>query len=218
MDKFKYWLFESYRRKILDNDLFSAKKYFKGKILDIGAGRERGVFQNFRGKNWTIVDIEKTLKPDIVATVENLPIKNNSHNVIKATDLFGYVEDLDKGFSECSRVLKPNGYLILSIPYLTAYDSEQHDSQLLTEYRLRKKLKDYNFKIIKFKSQGYFFSVWADFTREWIHHTFLPLRYLSYLTVYPILDLLVLWESKTKINKFWQRYTTGFFVIAQKKN
>ena len=212
----KYWLFESYRRKKLDQDLFSAFKYFKGKVLDVGAGRERGKFKNIKKQNWIIVDVDPKLKPDIVAPIENLPFKNNSVDTIKATDVLGYVEDPHKGISECHRVLKKNGFLIISSPYMTPYDIEQHDSQRFTEYKLRKILKENNFKIIKFKSQGYFFTVWADLTREWIRHLWFPLRNLAYLLIFPVLDLIVWIESNTKQNDFWKRYTTGFFIIVQK--
>lgn len=216
MDKFKYWLFESYRRKKLDKDLLSSLSCFKRKVLDIGAGRERGLFQYYRTKNWTIVDIDKTPTTDIVASVENLPFKNNSFETIKATDLFGYVENPFKGIEECFRVLKKGGYFVCSVPYMTAYDNEQHDSQRFTEYKLKKILKDNGFKIVKFKQQGFFFTVWADLARTFIHRLYLPLRYLAYLTVYPILDLIVWLEANLTIDKFWKRYTSGFFIIARK--
>lgn len=216
INSFKYWLFESYRRKILDKNLFESLKYFKGNVIDIGAGRERGMFHKLRNSKWTIIDIDKTLMPDIVAPVEKLPVKNNSVDTIKATDLFGYVEDYQQGFRECLRVLKRGGIIILSFPYLTAFDNEQHDSQRLTEYKIRKSLEATGFSIIKLEYMGYFFTVWAEFTRDFIHRTFLPIRYVSYILVYPILDLLVFWESNFYQKPFWKRYTTGFFIVAKK--
>lgn len=214
--KIKYWLFESYRRKKLDGDLFASINLFKGKVLDVGSGRERGVFKKYRKRNWVVVDIDKSLNPDVVASVENLPFTNNSFDAIKATDLFGYVENPVKGFQECFRVLKKNGYFILSVPYMTAYDNEQHDSQRFTEYKLKKIFKETGFKIIKFRHQGFFFTVWADLTRSWINRMFLPLRYFCYIIVYPMLDLVVFTESRLKLDKFWKRYTTGFFIVVQK--
>ena len=216
MINLNYWLFTSYRRKTLDKDLFSSQKYFKGKILDVGAGRERGLFQKIKKENWLVVDIDASLDPDIVAPVEKLPFKKNYFSTIKATDLFGYVENPQKGFEECFRVLKKNGNFIFSTPYMTPYDNEQHDSQRFTEFKLRKILKGNGFEIIKFKSQGYFFTVWADMTRDWIHHLILPLRYLCYVVVYPILDALVFFEEHLNLDPFWKRYTTGFFIVAKK--
>jgi len=215
-EEIKYWLFASYHRKKLDNFLFDSLKYFKGKVIDVGAGRERGKFQLVKEKQWTVVDIDPKLKPDIVAPVEKLPFKNRSIDTIKATDLFGYVEEPEYGFNECSRVLKKGGIIILSFPYMSPYDNDQHDSQRFTEYKIKEALKRHHFKIIKFKYQGYFFTVWAELTRDWIHRTIFPLRYISYLLIYPLLDLLVIWESNSSLNPFWKRYTTGFFVIAKK--
>jgi len=200
----------------LDKDLFSYKKYFKGKVLDVGAGRERGLFQKIKKENWLIVDIDASLKPDIVAPVEKLPFKNNHFSTIKATDLFGYVENPREGFAECFRVLKKNGNFIISVPYMTPYDNQQHDSQRFTEYKIKKILKENGFEVIKFKSQGYFFTVWSDMTRDWIHHLIVPFRYLGYIVIYPLLDTLVFLEAHLNLKQFWKRYTTGFFIIAKK--
>ena len=87
-----YWLFTSYRRKNIDRDLYSIKKYFSGRVLDIGGGHERGNFQKNRNKNWVIADIDKTFNPDVVCDVQKLPFKNNSFDVVKATELFLYVD------------------------------------------------------------------------------------------------------------------------------
>lgn len=216
LEEIKYWLFVSYHRKKLDEILFESLQYFQGKILDIGAGRERGKFQYQRKKDWTVVDIDSKLHPDIVAAVENLPFKNNSIDAIKATDLFGYVEEPDLGLKEIWRVLKRKGIIILSFPYLSPFDNEQHDSQRFTEFKIRKDLKRNNFRILKFKYLGYFFTVWADMTRDWLHRSIFPIRYLAYIFIFPLLDFLVLWEEKTNPGRFWKRYTTGFFVVAVK--
>lgn len=216
LEVIKYWLFTSYHRKILDKNLFDSIKYFQGKVIDIGAGRERGKFQHIRERDWVVVDIDPKLKPNIVASVEKLPFKDNSVDTIKATDLFGYVEDPELGFKECFRVLKKGGIAILSFPYLTAFDNDQHDSQRFTEYKIREALKRHRFKIIKFSYQGYFFTVWADMTRDWLHRTILPLRYAAYAFLFPVLDTLVFWEEKTIPGRFWKRYTTGFFVVVAK--
>lgn len=218
LEKLRYWLFTSYRRKKIDTDLFKSFKYFHGRILDIGGGHERGLFQKTsKNKNWIIADIDEKFKPDVICNVENLPFKDKEFDCIKATELFGYVEKPEEGLRECNRVLKKGGYLILSMPYISPFDNSQHDSQRFTEYKLRKILNENGFKIIRFKYQGYFFTVWAEATRTWIHHMFFPLRYIGYLCIFPLLDLLVSYDLQNKPkNKFWRRFTSGFFVIAKK--
>ena len=217
-EKLRYRLFTSYRRKKIDSDLFKSLKYFRGHILDIGGGHERGSFQKeFRNSDWIIADIDEKFKPDVVCNVENLPFKDREFDCIKATELFGYVEKPEEGLRECNRVLRKGGYLILSMPYISPFDNSQHDSQRFTEYKLRKILAENDFKITKLEYQGYFFTVWAEITRNWIHHMFFPLRYFGYLFIFPLLDLLVAYESRNiPKNKFWKRFTSGFFVVAKK--
>lgn len=58
-----------------------------------------------------------------VASVYNLPFNDNSFNTVFSNSVFEHLQDLDLALKEVSRVLKPNGRFIITVPssYLTKY-------------------------------------------------------------------------------------------------
>lgn len=215
---FKYWIFATYRRKQVDADLERAqKKYFKGKILDAGGGMSRGKFQRSSAYKWVICDIDAKLHPDAVAAVEKMPFRNESFDTVKASELFGYVEDWQKGFAECVRVLKRGGYFVATFPFLTPVDVEQHDSQRISASLIKKTAKENDLRIVESKIQGYFFSVIFDFLKSYFQVWPLGLRYLFYL-LFPVFDFFVWLERFSFIKQSWffRRYPNGYYVVFQK--
>lgn len=213
-----YWLFTTYRRKQVDSDLiYASQKYFQGKILDVGGGMSRGRFKRDKKFKWTICDIDPDLKPDVVSPVEKMPFEDNSFDTVKASELFGYVEDWKAGFEECVRVLKQNGYFVCTFPFLTPVDVSQHDSQRISESLIRKTARDLNLKIVELKIEGYFFSVIADFFKAYFQILPFGIRHLTYL-LFPILDLLVYFENFPfiKNSRFFKRFPNGYFAVFQK--
>lgn len=209
-------LVNSFRRSKIDKDLVGTKFLFKGKILDVGGGRERGIFKFPPRAKVTVVDVIEEFKPDVVANVEKLPFKDNSFNVVKATELFEHVKNPEKGIKECLRVLKNNGYFIFSTPFLYPIHADPSDFQRWTETKIRTVLK--SVKIKKFKIQGYYFTVLGDMIKRPIVNISSPLiRYLLYFLIFPLLYLLVSLDEKIcKSHPIFQKYHGGYFVICQK--
>ena len=222
LKKIKILINFSYRRRRLDNDLKQNTRYFQGKILDIGGGRQRGSFYPVtkNQKKWIIADIDKRKAPDIVANVEKLPFKDRQFDSIKATELFEHVYSPEKGMKECLRVLKKGGYFVFSIPFMAPIHSDPYDYQRLTEQKLKKYFRELkNNKIMEFKHQGYMFSVFADMLKGWIRTWPLLLRWPAYGLTLPFLEFIVYLESFefVKKNKFIASFPAGYFAIFQKK-
>lgn len=209
----KYYLWASYRRKRLDKlqDLY--KNYYSGIVLDIG-GRNRGRFIKPKDKveKWIFADVEKKHNPDILLNVENMyQVDSQSVDVVNAIELFEHVEKPENGLDEISRVLKENGKLFLSMPFLYGLHSDPYDFQRWTEYKLKLELEKRGLHIIKFHIMGRMVTAAADMTRQAIRNWALPLRILAYL-FYPLMDLL------TKIDDIYKtNWHAGYFLIAEKK-
>ena len=106
------------------------QKYLKDdyKILDVACGT--GKFLN-KIKRWDniqsfgidnsckMIDISKKEFPKnnfCVASAEDIPFQNNFFDFITIIDAIYYFQDKKKVLRECSRVLKPNGYLFIYYP------------------------------------------------------------------------------------------------------
>jgi len=91
-------------------------KYANGLILDCGAGRRDEYFENI--VNLEIVGYDST---DVIGVGEMLPFIDNSFDAVISLSVLEHVKDPFRCAREISRVLKPGGQLICSVPFLQPY-------------------------------------------------------------------------------------------------
>ena len=73
------------------------------------------LFKKLPNLNYKTADLESPWA-DIHLNIENMPLEDNSFDVIMANHILEHVENLPKALSEIKRVLKPNGWAILLSP------------------------------------------------------------------------------------------------------
>jgi SAM-dependent methyltransferase len=207
----------SYRRILLDKDLEKAKKYMKGVVLDIGGGRKKGNFKEPDDANWIVLDIGREFSPHILGDAQNVPLKSNTVDCVKCTELLEHIGYPEKAIDEISRVLKPGATLILSMPFIFNIHSDPYDFQRFTDEKLIRMLED-NFQVLSLKKQGLYFTVLAFMIKHAILISTSGIKRLFY-PLLPILDFVVKLDNlaSVKNSKFMSSFTTGFFVIAVKR-
>lgn len=195
------------------------KGLYTGIVLDIG-GRDRGSFQKPRGqvKKWVFADIQKEHDPDIVLDVADMStIESGSIDVVNGIELFEHVERIGDGLDECHRVLKDNGALVLSAPFLFPVHADPHDFQRWTEQKWRQELEVRGFAVERIEVMGLFFTVLCDMAKALNRSLPRPLRYLGFLS-YPLLDLVVRLDRTRFVgeNERLNKYHGGYFIIAHR--
>ena len=217
--KISNYIWPSYRRRILDNLQTENANLFKGIVLDIG-GRDRGNFKKPKDKveRWIFADIAKEHDPDIILDVSRMDeIENDSIDVILAMELFEHVQEIDKGLDECLRVLKKDGLLIMSVPFMYPIHADPFDFQRWTLEKWKKSLARRGFQVEKVEVTGRFFVVIGDMLRNYIKQLPFGLRHLGYL-FFPLLDFFVFLERKGVIAKgeMLKSYHGGYFIVVRK--
>lgn len=104
----------------------------KGKHLDVGTGEGNGtiVFSNIKTTYGIDFGFKSTLaakKKGIImvnASGTHIPFKNNTFDSISCLDVLEHIPDYESVFKEFSRILKPNGILILQTP-ISSYFKER---------------------------------------------------------------------------------------------
>lgn len=86
-------------------------------VLDVGGRIQpyRPLFED-RLKRYVAIDPILEGLVDVVAVGENLPIPNNTFDVVLCTQVLSYVSDPFRVVNEFHRVLKPGGSLLISVP------------------------------------------------------------------------------------------------------
>jgi ubiquinone/menaquinone biosynthesis C-methylase UbiE len=207
----------SYRRILLDRDLEESKGYMKGITLDVGGGRKRGKFIAPDEATWIVLDSSRERRPQLLADAQNMPVRPEAIDCVKCTELLEHVKHPEEVLDEISRVLKPGGTLILSIPFNSHIHDDPYDFQRFTDQKLTGLLED-NFHILSLKKQGLYFTVLADMIKQGIAHS-KRVWHLCLRRLLPALELMVKLEKLNSVqnSKFMGSFTTGFFIVAVRK-
>lgn len=214
--KFNMFSHTSYRRRLIDRDLYQHRRLLRGLVLDLGGGRTRGSFPHGKSLGWIVLDEDSTIHPAIVGDAQALPFRNDSFDAVKCSELTGYLFEPLKMVQEIARILKRGKYAVITSAFLTPYDHEQHDGIRLTSAWWEWAAKKTGLKVEKLEPQGYLLTALADAERYWISHWWFPLRYAAYLFMLPIYELLFWYEKHFPVPKYFKRFTTGFLVILKK--
>lgn len=215
----RYYLWASYRRKKIDALLAANASLFRGAVLDIG-GRTRGKFirPTKNVDRWVFADIEEKHGPDIILDVTNMgSVADKTFDVINAIELFEHVAEPEKGLAECQRILKANGKIVISSPFMYGIHADPYDFQRWTAKKWELALKNEGFRVLKMIEMGYFFTVLADELKIFLKKSTPIIRYASYF-LYPAFDLIVKLDSLKMTNPAVRSYVGGYFIIAEKND
>ncbi|HRN69776.1 MAG TPA: class I SAM-dependent methyltransferase [Candidatus Woesebacteria bacterium] len=136
---------------ILDS-LIEARKYAKGKLLDVGCGSKpyRILFEDVVTE---YVGLDKNTG-DIRGSALCMPIKDNTYNTVLSTQVLEHVSDPQQMMNEIYRVLKKDGHAILTLPLFWCLHEEPHDYFRYTKYGLKQLAKNSNLKVVYIKDRG----------------------------------------------------------------
>jgi SAM-dependent methyltransferase len=183
-------------------------------VLDIG-GRLQPYRQllGTRVKRYVGVDLQVTPLVDVLASGEALPLRDDSFDLTICTQVLQYVVDPPQLLSEVHRVLRPNGYLLLSVPSAALRDSDQECWRFLP-YGLRQMLSQ--FRVVEIVPEG---SSVAGFFRTVnvclsVFVRYPSLRAVYHHTISPILN----WTgfALDRVARKNDQFAVNYSVLAQK--
>ena len=149
----------------------------KGRLLDVGCGRmpyRQEILETSSVTAYWGMDIEgaflydESLHPDLTWDGVSMPIPDESFDCVLATEVFEHVPDIDCLLREIKRVLKPEGVIYFTTPFLWPYHEVPHDCQRWTSFGLQQRLKSAGFREIKTESRGNWHSSLAQFIGLWV--------------------------------------------------
>jgi len=122
-----------------------------------GDERPSGNFKAFgEGNSWQTLDNVASFRPDIVADLCDTQLPENTYDLIIVSQTLEHIYDFTKAILECSRILKPNGYLIIDCPFMYPYHgtSDYGDYWRISHQALRKQLTHAGLQVISCNIYG----------------------------------------------------------------
>ena len=215
-------------------DTHSGKIY--GRVLDIGGEKEKSIegWDKTKIKNnytkWDFLNIDKRYNPDLLGSADNIPCKDQEYDCAICFELLEHVKDPVKVIKEINRVLKNKGLLFLSMPFMYRHHPNPFDMQRWSSEKIHIELENNNFKVKIVETRGGWLVVLFDILingllsfkkKTFFSSFFFSLFGFIFAKFFLFLTLLIFFlkdflknEKNTSSN--FHRYTTGFFVIAEK--
>jgi len=120
-----------------------------GSVLSIGSEYDKdgegGFYRDYfpAASSYTTSEVTHDFGTDLVIDVRAMPeIESESYDCIFCSGVLEHVDDFLSGLKEMTRILKPDGYLLLGLPFRQSIHMRPYDFWRSTEYGIRYLLKD----------------------------------------------------------------------------
>lgn len=147
------------------------EKYAHGSLLDIGCGNKPyELWMKNKVTEYIGCDIVQSSagKVDVLCAANQIPIENERFHTIFSSQTIEHVEDTQGMVNEAFRLLKNDGYFILSGPFYWHLHEEPYDFYRFTKHGFRYILEKAGFEVCDIRPNG---GAWATLGQV-INHTF----------------------------------------------
>lgn len=151
------------RHYVLETIKQSVPKLNKGRFLDVGCGMKpyEGIFSSM-ATEYIGIDHPVTkhgsyrdlTKADIFSDKDDLPFENASFDTVICTQVFEHLPNPHYKALEISRVLKPGGKVLISVPFAWPLHESPYDFFRYTQYGLQAILKSAGCRQIFYMPHG----------------------------------------------------------------
>lgn len=213
----------------LKKSILKSIPYIHGKCVDIGSGNSP--YKKFILKNvseYIAVDkgsvhqhmFQTSKEKFLDADIKNLPLDDKSVDTILLTQVLEHIDEPFKALDEVKRVIKDDGIIILSVPFIYHAHATPYDYYRFSEYGLKKICETYNFEIIEFHYQGYLGTTIFSILNGFIWELASKYKYLRNFILLPLLLIIFsinncfgMLLDKIKLKNF----TPNFWMILKSK-
>jgi len=200
-------------------------KILNGKLLDFGCGN-KPFKELFNVDEYIGLDLDKidggvnNEDADILYDGKTIPFKDNYFDSILATEVLEHIFNPDEVLQEIYRVCKPNGYLLLTVPFIWDEHEVPNDFGRYTSFGINHILTKHGFEIIvQEKTTNYIetiFQMWNTYVYKQILKSSIAKLILTPIIIAPI-TIIGLILSKV-LPKRYGFYHTNIVLAKKYKN
>ena len=215
-------------RKQIFNHLKNSAPYFKGKLLDVGCGvmpyrsflRAETKIDEYVGMDLANTEIYDQIKPDISWDGYNIPLPNDSVDSVLLTEVLEHCPEPNAVLKDVNRVLKGDGYVVFSVPFLWYLHETPWDFYRYTPFAMKKMFEENNFELEKLELFGSNDLSFLHTYFIWLKKGALPklIRFFLYFISLPIILLFLLFANGKNRPDFKEgQLFIGIVGVAKKK-
>ena len=194
------------------------RTHARGRLLDLGCGKVPlyKMYKDLVTEN-ICVDWESSLHDakyidHFVDLNGPLPFDDGLFDTVLTTDVLEHIRQPQVFWHEMSRVLKPGGKLILSVPFLYWLHEEPHDYCRYTAHKLRDFCAEHHFNVLELEPYGGGLEVILDISAKHIARH----PWLSALHLHAAKLLLRIPALRALSNDQKRTFPLGYCLVAAK--
>lgn len=200
--------------------------YLKGRLLDFGCG-SKPYKSLFEVEEYIGVDFyneghsHEEEDIDVYYDGKNLPFENASFDSILCSEVFEHIFNLEEIIKELHRVLRPDGTMLITCPFVWNEHEVPYDFARYTRFALKAILERNGFELVHHQKAGNFITT---ICQMWVlyWHTILYTRCKKYLPlriVYKAVFVLLPNVAGTVLNKLLPENSSLYLnnVVVAKK-
>ncbi len=205
----------------------SERYFINGSLLDLGCGTmpyKDLILKNSGITNYIGVDIEnpiyqKTLKPDCFWDGYKVPLESSTFDNAILIEVLEHMPKPENTLKELSRLLKKDGNLLITVPFLWTLHDVPNDEFRYTPFALKRMLEENNFEVINLESfnnwHGSMASMLALYARRGCPVKF---RKIFSFFIFPVVKYLMKKDSGSNKAVFNEgQMITGIWCLAKRK-
>ena len=166
---------------------------FHGRVLDVGGKKDnkRGAFRPPVDKveGWEYVNIDESTHPDHLCPADEIPVADETFDMVLMTEVLEHCPDPNGVLREVCRVMKPGGFLFLTVPFIWPMHTVPHDEYRYTPFALNRMLEQAGFPNPKIEATGGRHAVLALTLGLWVRRR--PLTSRVHLVTRAVLSFLL---------------------------
>jgi len=186
-----------FARRELAKTIEKSSNLISGKLLDVGCGRKpyKRILRNVT--EYIGMDIENPGHDhseediDVFYDGKTFPFPDHHFDSVLTNQVFEHVFNPSEFLSEINRVLKPNGHLLLTVPFIWDEHEQPFDYGRYSTFGIKHILEKHDFEILKLYKSGTGIQAVLQIVNIYIYKKFYsrnrPLNYiLTLLFISPI--------------------------------
>lgn len=135
------------------NEIIENARFIKGIMLDFGCGKKpyKSLFNvnTYIGLEIFISDKSEMNKAvDVFYDGISMPFTDNSIDCVFSSEVFEHIFNLEHVLSELYRIIKPNGYIFITLPFVWEEHEAPHDFARYSSFGIEYLLTKHGFKIV----------------------------------------------------------------------
>jgi SAM-dependent methyltransferase len=144
-----------FARKGLVENIESFSLFVTGKTLDVGCG-SKPYQKLFNVSEYIGLEIDsehnrKNKKADYFYQGDNFPFTDEEFDSVISNQVLEHIFNTDIFFSEINRVLKPQGVLLITVPFVWDEHEQPDDYARYSSFGLKYLLEKHGFKILEYR-------------------------------------------------------------------